>query len=234
MSADTYVVSVSYTHLAPYRRHILFLDTLNKQVRLISDPRERSVSDSGWHGSHTWYQGAPAFVLDDFNYDGERVGVYHRMVFTLDGFSANWGHSRYTGQYAGGPRGFTGNVAEVVFQAGAAMVPRMVTNGAISELALSPTYSNDFQLVDSCRRATTLGPSSRSGLTVYPSVASGSRTTETILSLRAPLYGALQAVSPPPTQLSHSSSDQPPARPTGPPPAPHPPLTHTEERLVRQ
>ena len=113
MSADTYVVSVSYTNLNPYRRHILFFDTMNKQVRLISDPRERPVSDSGWHGSHTWHPRIPAFVLDDFHYDGVHANFPHRIVFTLHEFSADWGHWRYTGEYVCGR---TGAVAELVFQ----------------------------------------------------------------------------------------------------------------------
>ena len=87
MPADTYVISVSYTNLVPYRRHVLLLDTMRRQVRLISDPRDFPVADSGWHGTHTWAPGTAAFVLDDFHYDGHRANFSHRMVFTLDGFS---------------------------------------------------------------------------------------------------------------------------------------------------
>ena len=87
MPADTYVISVSYTNLVPYRRHVLLLDTMRRQVRLISDPRDFPVADSGWHGRHTWAPRTLAFVLDDFHYDGGRALFYHRMVFTLDGFS---------------------------------------------------------------------------------------------------------------------------------------------------
>ena len=87
MPADTRVISVSYTHLAPYRRHVLLLDTMSRQVRLIPDPRDFPVADSGWHGRHTWAPRTAAFVLDDLHYDGHRANFSRPMVFTLDGFS---------------------------------------------------------------------------------------------------------------------------------------------------
>ena len=132
------------------------------------------------------------------------------------GFSAKWGHWRYTGQYAGGLNRPVGPVTEVVFQAGAGMIPTMV---AISESASSPsssTSSNDFQLVDIGSRASTSVP------TISPSVASSSQTG---YFYAAEQHGALTLPTQPPTELWHPSSAQPP--PNREPPTPNPPLTQT-------
>ena len=122
----------------------------------------------------------------------------------LHGLSAAWGHWRYTGQYAGGGKG---PVAEVVFQAGAGMIPTMVAISESASSASSSTSSNDFQLVDIGSRASTGSTSS----------------SQTMLPVRAlpparymNYYATEQHGAPPPpntqppTELWDPSSAQPP------------------------
>ena len=137
----------------------------------------------------------------------------------LHGLSAAWGHWRYTGQYAGGGKG---PVAEVVFQAGAGMIPTMVAISESASSASSSTSSNDFQLVDIGSRASTGSTSS----------------SQTMLPVRAlpparymNYYATEQHGAPPPpntqppTELWDPSSAQPP--PNRQPPTPNPLLTQT-------
>ena len=133
----------------------------------------------------------------------------------LHGFSAAWGHWRYTGQYAGGRKG---PVADVVFQAGAGMIPTMEAASSAS----SSTSSNYLQLVDYGSRAS---PGSTS-------------SSETMLPVRAlpparymNYYATEQHGAPPlpntqlPTELWDPSSAQPP--PNRQAPTPNAPLTQT-------
>ena len=89
-------ISASYTHLQPYRRHVLLLDTDTMNIRLLSSEAS-GLTDSGWHGIHTWCQGCTTFYLNGFHYAGLESRVKHRFRMVLGCYAVHWGFWRFTG-----------------------------------------------------------------------------------------------------------------------------------------
>ena len=94
-------VPASYTHLCPYRKHIIRLDDVSKQIELLSDPSEFNVATSGWHGIHDWAPRCRAFTLRQFRFLGQTAQFHHDIMFQLHDFSARHNIWRYTGYMVG-------------------------------------------------------------------------------------------------------------------------------------
>ena len=77
------VVTGSYAHLSPYRRHILLMHLNSRLVRLLSDPSGERIPDSGWHGHHDWTLGCRVFVIRDFMFDGDESPPLDCLSFSF-------------------------------------------------------------------------------------------------------------------------------------------------------
>ena len=108
------VLTGSYLHLSPYRRHLLLLHLDTRQVRLLGDPGELLPPDSGWHGSHDWYPGCLVFSIRDLLFDGDESPPIGILDFSLHLFSAERGVRRYSGHVTNW-RGTSAPICEVVF-----------------------------------------------------------------------------------------------------------------------
>ena len=90
-------VTASYTHLCPYRKHVIRFDIVSRRIEFCSDPQEFQVTNSGWHGNHNWYPRCRVFTLRDFSYMGTRADFVHNLQFYCHDFSVTHGVWRYTG-----------------------------------------------------------------------------------------------------------------------------------------
>ena len=101
MAVNTRQVTASYTHLWPYRRHLIRLDVVSMQIELLSDPNEFNVGTSGWHGRHDWAPMCRAFILQQFRFLGQNALFHYNITFRLHAWSAWHNIWRYTGYMAG-------------------------------------------------------------------------------------------------------------------------------------
>jgi hypothetical protein len=101
MAVNPRQVTASYTNLCPYRRHIMRLDVVSKQIEFLSDPNEYNVATSGWHGIHDWAPMCRAFMLREFRFLGQNAQFHYNIMFHLHAFSAGHNIWRYTGYMAG-------------------------------------------------------------------------------------------------------------------------------------
>ena len=103
-------VTASYTHLNSYRKHIICLHMVSKQIEFLSDPNEFNVATSGWHGIHDWAPMCRAFMLRQFRFLGQTAQFHHDIMFQLHDFSARHNIWRYTGYMVGS----TEAIAEII------------------------------------------------------------------------------------------------------------------------
>ena len=101
MAVNPRQVTASYTHLCPYRRHLIRLNVVSKQIEFLSDPNEFNVATSGWHGIHDWAPMCRAFMLREFWFPRQNAQFHYNIMFHLNAFSAGHNIWRYTGYMAG-------------------------------------------------------------------------------------------------------------------------------------
>ena len=101
MAVSPLHVTASYTHLFPYRKHIICFDVVSKKILFLSDPNEWPVATSGWHGIHDWAPTCMAFMLRQFRFLGQNAQFHYDIMFHLHAWSAGHNIWRYTGYMAG-------------------------------------------------------------------------------------------------------------------------------------
>ena len=203
-------VTASYTHLRPYRKHVIRLDTGNQQIEFWSDPQEFPVSNSGWHGGHNWRPMCRVFMLRDFSYTGRRADYVHCLQFLLHDFSARLGVWRYVGANVGSHTNRSGVHAEIIFsgmdQMAAQLRPRPPPTRPVpvaAPTAARTATPRPLPSVSECSDVETEAPSA-SSTTEAPSAASTIEAPSAASTTEAPSASSASVATAP----SGASSDR--------------------------